>query len=273
MSERPITRAGHIAYGRNRFCGADVFDELAAQVVTPGDLLARALGARALDEDDRELLRCAALALTSPDPRVWPLKLTRVLASYGNVFAGFYGAQLASATQKMGPNSGTGAAQALAWLLDQIRDDDDDEAFARKLDSYLAQVGRIGGFGVPFRDEDERQVALTRLLEHHPITRRRPWQMHLRMARVMRAAHGLQVNVVLPLVAIALDLGIAPRRAGLWMSLTMAHTFAAHAVEALDHDAPFLRELPVASIDYRGRAPRQSPAAAAATARGSARAG
>ena len=48
------------------------------------------------------------------------------------------------------------------------------------------------------------------------------------------------------------------------MSTTMVHTFAAQALEAVDQDASLLRELPVASLDYRGQPPRQSAAARAA---------
>lgn len=83
---------------------------------------------------------------------------------------------------------------------------------------------------------------------------------------MVRASRQIAPNVVLPVVAIVLDLHIPPTRVGLFMSVLMSHTFAAHALEASDHDAEVLRVLPAEALDYRGPAPRQSAAAAAATA-------
>jgi hypothetical protein len=247
---RPITRAGHIAYGRNRFCGADVFDTLAHEVRTPIDLLIRSFGGRTLDDEDREVLRCVSLALTSPDARVWPLKLTRVLASHGNLFAGFYGAQLANFTDIIGPNAATSCARALATIAAAT---DIDAAVAR----FLERKQVIGGFGVPFREEDERLVELERLLANHPITHRKPWLVSRALARALRQRNNVRPNVVSALAAIVLDLAIAPHRAGLFVGVMMAHTYAAHTLEACDDDAR-LRELDFRHVDFRGRAPRRS---------------
>jgi len=255
---RPITHAGHIAYGRNRFCGADVFDTLARTVVTPTDLLMRAFGARALDDADREVLRAVALALTSPDARVWPLKLTRVLASHGNPYAGFYGAQLASFTELIGPNAGASAARALATISAEVDDPADVAHVDAVIARYLEPRPIIGGFGVPFREEDERLVELERLLAGHPITIRKPWLLSHALRRALLRRSDLRPNVVSPLAAIALDLWIAPHRAGMFISVMMTHTFAAHALEACDLDTELLREIDVSHIDYRGRAPRRS---------------
>ena len=256
---RPITRVGHIAYGRNRFCGADVFGKLAYEVAIPSDLIVRAFGGRRLDTADREVLRCVALAVTSTDARVWPLKLARILASHGNLYAGFHGAQLANATDRMGPNAGTGAALALAAISDAVGAAHDDasviEAAAHRLVEAQAV---IGGFGVPFRDEDERLVELAKLLECHPITRRRAWRMYRGLAAAVYARSKVRANVVAALAAIAIDFEIAPHRVGLFITIAMSHTFAAHALEACDHDGELLRELAVEHVEYRGQPPRVS---------------
>ena len=255
---RPITRAGHIAYGRNRFCGADVFDTLAREVRTPTDLLIRSFGGRTVDDDDREVLRCVSLALTSPDARVWPLKLTRVLASHGNLFAGFYGAQLANFTDIIGPNAATSCARALATIGNAVDDATNTAALDAAIANLLERKPIIGGFGVPFRDEDERLVELERLLANHPITRRKPWLVAHALARAIHQRSNVRPNVVSALSAIALDLGIAPHRAGLFVGVMMTHTYAAHALEACDHDDALLREIDFQHVDYRGRAPRRS---------------
>jgi hypothetical protein len=255
---RPITRAGHIQYGRNRFCGADVFDTLEARMRSPTDLLILSFGGRPLDDEDREVLRCVSLAVASPDPRVWPLKLTRVLASRGNLFAAFYGAQLANFTDIIGPNAATSCAGAIAAIAARVDDPTDARALDVAIAAFLEPKPIVGGFGVPFRDEDERLVELERLLADHPITRR-PWWLIVRaLGRAIGERSNIRPNVVSALCAIFLDLGIAPHRAGLLLGVMMTHTYAAHAVEACDQDGPLLREIDVEHVDYRGHAPRRS---------------
>lgn len=256
---RPITRAGHIADGRNRFCGADVFDQLAHEVATPADLVIRAFGGRTLDDRDREVLRGIALALASPDARVWPLKLTRVLSSHGNSYAGFHGAQLANDTDKIGPNAANSAARAFATVSDEVGEAiDDPHRVDAAIARYLETTPVVGGFGVPFRDEDERLVELTKLLAGHPIARRRHFRIARAFAETIRRRSDTRPNVVSPLAATVLDFQIPPHRAGLFLAIMMSHTFAAHALEACDHDGPLLREIGFEHVAYRGHPPRRS---------------
>jgi hypothetical protein len=256
---RPIQRIGHIADDDNRFCGSAVFGELGDRVVMPSDLVALAIGLPRLDAADREVLRCMTLSTTSPDARVWPLKMARVLASFGNPYAGCFGAQLGNASEHMGPGTASSAAASLAWLAARIDDVTDRAQVAAAVAAHVAERGRLAGFGVPFRDQDERLLGLHRLLAGHPATRRPMWRLHERIIEVVRAEQGVEPNVVFPITALMLDLGIAPRRAGMFLSLIMGHTFAAHALEASDQDGPYLRRLPDDAIEYRGRAPRPVP--------------
>jgi hypothetical protein len=268
---RPVQRAGHIGYHDNRFCGHGVFGDLHASVRDPIDLMLLAFGVRVADHD-LEVVRCMALALCSPDARVWPLKLTRTLSSYGSPIAGFFGAQLANGSERMGPGTASGAAASLAWLAAQVGDappaDDGDAALADAVGRHLVERGRIMGFGVPFRAEDERLLALRRMLAGHPATRRPAWRMFERLERVMRAREGLPPNIVIALAALLVDLGLAPHRAGMFFGMIMAPTFAAHALEAADHDGPLLQELPADALEYRGAGARRSPAEAARVAVG-----
>ncbi len=261
---RPIQRVGHIGDVDNRFCGAAVFAELATTTVNPIDLMARAFGMPALDDDGRELLRCVALAVVSPDARVWPLKMTRALASYGNPYAGFFGAQLGSASDRMGPGTAAVGAASLVWIRQQVGAAPTAEAVAAAVAEHVATRGRIAGFGVPMRPEDERLLGLRTLLERHPARDRPNWRLHLLVADAIRASQQLEPNIVIALAALLLDLGLAPHRAGIFVSVMMAPTFVAHALEASDHDGPYLRELPMAAIEDRSTPPRRTAAAAAA---------
>jgi hypothetical protein len=67
--------------------------------------------------------------------------------------------------------------------------------------------GRIAGFGVPFRPEDERAVHLTRLLQGHP-GRRAAVAVHPRSRRLSGPDDRPATVCRWPL---SLDLGIAPR--------------------------------------------------------------
>jgi hypothetical protein len=263
---RPVQRVGHIGDDDNRFCGASVFTELAPRGDGAVELLALAVGAPRLTAIDREALRCVALCTTSPDARVWPLKLARTLASYGNPVAGCYGAQLGNASRSMGPGTATGAATSLVWLRERVGDEPDRAALTDAVVAHQRERGRILGFGVPFRKEDERLLAMHRFLADHPTTRRPTWRLHTQVIEVMRALHGLEPNVVFPSAALFTDLGVPPHRAGMLLSMIMGHNFAAHAIEAAEQDGPWLQELPSSAIDDHSRAPRRSPAAEATAA-------
>lgn len=275
---RPIQRAGHIGDRDNRFCGHGVFTELHAATRDPFELVLLALGLRIADVDV-EVVRCMALALCSPDARVWPLKLARTLAAYGNPIAGCFGAQLASDSERMGPGTAAGAAASLRWLAEELAaagltvDADAaavDAELAAAVERHRASRGRIMGFGVPFRAEDERLIALRQMLAGHPATRRPTWRLFERLATVMRARDGLAPNIVIALAALLVDLGLAPHRAGMLVGMIMAPNFCAHALDAADHDGGLLIELPPEVLAYQGTAPRRSPAAQARAAVGSA---
>lgn len=269
---RPTQRAGHIGTDDNRFCGSAVFADLATRVADPTALLCLAFGMPLPDADGREVLRCACLSVTSPDARVWPLKMTRVLASYGNPYAGFFGAQLANFSDRMGPGTATHAARSLCWIAERLERDaltrdaladaePTDERVAAVVAEHLASRGRIAGFGVPFRKEDERLLGLLRLLSGHASQHGRFWRLHLRVVAAMRQRDGLEPNIVIALVALFLDLGLPAARAGMFLTSMMAQNFAAHALEASERDAAILQQLEPRFLEDQCAPPRRSPRA------------
>jgi hypothetical protein len=267
--DRPLQRAGHIGDVDNRYCGAAVFAELAHTLVDPSELVARACGVSGMSAEDREVVRAIALALTSPDARVWPLKLARTLASYGNAHAGLHGAQLLNAGVTMGPGAHASCAASLRWLHDRVGDDPAGDALAAALDEHDRHNRRFCGFGVPLRPFDERIVGLNACLRGHAATRRRYWRFALRVGDAVKARDGIEPNIVLPLSALMLDLGFTPRRCAVFAGAMISHCFTAHAVEAAEQDGPWLSSLPAAAIDDRSPPLRSStPRPAAATASG-----
>jgi hypothetical protein len=74
----------------------------------------------------------------------------------------------------------------------------------------------------------------------------------------MKRREPIEPNIVLPLSALMLDLGFAPERCGDFAGAMMTHVFLAHAVEAAEHDGPWLQALPAAAIDDRSPPLRRS---------------
>lgn len=112
-----------------------------------------------------------------------------------------------------------------------------------------ATRGRFGGFGVPFRPQDERRIGLLRLLQDSPLAEGRYWRLHL---QVVAALAPLPPNCVISLTALLLDIGLHPERCGMAFSVCMAHIYLAHALESAQQDGARLHHLPVETVDYQG---------------------
>lgn len=256
---KPIdTRVGQILDDDNRFLGRSVFSDWERELRSPSDTLLVALGARELTSLDREAIRLVSLCLISPDARVWPLKLTRLLSSRGDAVAGYLGGQLVTAGRVMGPGAGRHAARCLHRVGESTGLDPSTEEVRAAVDAWKREAGTtiIGGFGVPFRPQDERRVALVRFVGDGPLARRRHWQLHF---RVVEALAPTPPNVVISIVALLLDVGVPAERCGLAVSVLMQHVFLAHALEAAQTDGA-LTSLPRELVGYRGIAARHTSA-------------
>jgi hypothetical protein len=254
------TRVGHIGPTDNRFLGRSVFGQLHREITGPSDLLSLTLGAR-LGEVEREALRLVALCATSPDARVWPLKLCRLLSSHGDPIAGCFGAQLISAGSIMGPGTAAGAAAGLRFVAERLEAEPqpDEEAVARATADWCARNGnRFQGFGVPFRPEDERLLAMRRFVAGGALEKGPHWQLQQRVAAAIWRQCALPPNVALGAAALLLDAGIPAHRCGAALALLMSPLFVAHALEAAERDGANLHSLPPSSVDFRGADPRHS---------------
>lgn len=246
------TRVGLIQRDDNRFCGQSAFQHWVNVWSGPFDANLAALGIE-LTPLNREAMRLITVASTSPDARVWPLKLSRLLSSWGDATAGYFGSQLVTAGKVMGPGAVRGAARCLAHLASHVGPDFTvAEVAARFAEFRAANPGPVGGFGVPFRPTDERRVALLRFVGDGSL-RRRHWRLH---EALVDAAPLKAPNVVLSIAALLLDAGVAAERSGLVTTLLMSHVFLAHALEAADTDGAPLNAWPVDAVKYEGVAAR-----------------
>lgn len=253
------TRVGLIVEGDNRFLGRSAYGDWCERMTSACDGLLVALGVRDPSPASREALRLAMLGTMSPDARVWPLKLTRLLASHGDPLAGFFGAQLVSTGKVMGPGAALHAARALQFVANRVGEAPTDAQVATAVAAWKTRCGgKVGGFGVPFRAEDERRVHLLRLAAGTPTADGRHYRLH---EQVVAAMHPLRPNVAFTVAALFLDIGIDAEHAGVALAVTMSHVFLAHALEAAAQDGPRLHSLPADAVEYRGVPPRHSRAA------------
>lgn len=248
------TRVGCIVEGDNRFLGRSVYHEWERSIETPADPLLHVLGVTRLDSVTREAFRLLSLCVMSPDARVWPLKLTRLLASWGDPIAGFFGAQLVTAGRVMGPGATTFAAQALTSIARAVGTEPTLASVQAAAERFKDETqAPLAGFGVPFRDVDERRVALLRFVGDGPLSQRAYWKLHQLLVETQAPA---APNCIISFAALLLDAGVPPERCGLAVTLLMPHVFAAHALEASTLDGAKLNSWPVTQVKYKGAGPR-----------------
>jgi len=254
------TRIGHIGFGDHRFRGYSVLNEL----IDSTDGLALTwlgISGRSLLSEERDIIRLMTLAATAADARVWPVKITRLLSAYGNAYAGFLGGQLATPSERIGAGSLERTAHTLKEFMDAIEDkggEIDATTITPLLLKYLEKNPILNGFGVPFRDVDERLVALMKRISGHPAEKKPFWRLAAVLMTLMRELKKVEPNVGIAMGALLLDLGIPPEKAAIVCSiLMMSPLFAAHALEASQPEYNHWRALSADQINYTGT-PRRS---------------
>jgi citrate synthase len=253
----------HVAWAgwdEHRFMGYDVFGELAGRQSFVA-LSILAITGRAPSPAQARALDALAGTVTVADPRIWPLKLVRVASSSGSSLAGLAAGLLAIESDFIGPWTSRGAAADLVALRARVRDKRGaalDTAILR----YFEGRGRIIGFGVPFRDVDERVVGVRAQLRRLRRTHLPHWVLAERVWATLRRARRLEPNIGSALSAALLDLDIAPEHTPAVSVVLGLPTLIANAIEGASQAPAALRALPEASIAYVGPRPRRSPRAA-----------
>ncbi len=261
-----VTRVGHARFDDHHFCGYGQLNELLGQESYMG-LLALAAGGRRMTSEETAVLDDFAVALSAADPRIWPLKVTRLVASYGGMLAGFAAGQLCTAGSTIGGTVVGAAAELLIRIRAATAALTDAPAVRAVIRAIIAEADRLPGYGVAFRAQDERLVALRPRLAARGRTEMEHWKLFERVSEVVAEDRKLQPNITVAAAAFLLDMGFLPDQAAVVGTFAIQSAFIANAVEGAAKPQPCLRALPTDSIDYVGRAPRQSPAATANRAR------
>ncbi len=255
------TNLAHWGWEEHQYFGHEVFGELIGEETFTG-LSALAVLGRRLSPECCALLDDTAVALTLADPRIWPLKLTRLVASYGGIIPAAAAGLMIQEGARIGPWTTLQAATLLGQFKDAIDGRwDDPERVHAVVHAYLDEHSFVWGFGTPFRPRDERLVALVERVRFHERDTLPHWRTMQVVSEVVRDQRKTEPNVGLAVAALLLDMGLSDREIGPLTTTLMQHMFFANAVEGARQAPDFLRELPPEHLRYTGKAARKSPRA------------
>jgi hypothetical protein len=262
MSATIETRVAFAEHGDNQFRGYAVKTELAGRVGW-AELIALAVGSR-IDSANAALLEDAMACTLAADPRIWPLKVTRLVSSYGGALAGFCAGHLLLEEALMGPWPTGLAAELLVEIRGALGDATRDETLiAEWVTREIARGRKLAGFGVPFRREDERLIALKECVERRGRSAMPFWSLAMVLDVTMFAQKNVHANQSLALAALLLDLGFGTVQIPVVTTAMLDLCFYANAIEEASLASEILRRLPEEYVEYVGRAPRESPRAEA----------
>ena len=257
-----VTHVGHADWNENHFRGHAVNAELVGRDGW-ASVFSLAVGGPRLKGDDAGVLEDVAVCALAADPRIWPVKVARLVAAYGSPLMGLAAGHAALEGALMGPVP-TGAAGAmLIELRARLGDAITSRSAVAELIEESLKRGRVAGFGVAFRGIDERVVAMKDCLRRRHRDDGVHWRLIMLLDEVMAEKKDLHVNFSMATAAILLDLGYSPPQITLIMSTFLDVCFYANVMEGAEQRSESLRELPASCIEYVGRAPRLSPRAEA----------
>jgi len=258
MTDSIRTRVARADHGDNQYAGHSVLRDLAGRASTAATL-ALAAGMTAISEDDARVLDDVLVCSLAADPRIWPVKVSRLISSYGGTAIGYGAAHLSLEGARVSPWPTGECGELLVELGAQLGESPSAEDVQRVVDARLEGRRMFAGFGVVFRDEDERMVALEACLERKHRTGRRYWRLMRLVEAALLRHKKLPANAGAGVAAACLDVGMTPRQAAIFATACASVCFLANAVEGAEQRPAVLRRLPDEALRYEGPAARPSP--------------
>ncbi len=250
------TRVAQARWGDNRFWGYSVLAELAG-TTTQWSAISLAVGHRRLTDREARLLDDVIVCSLAADPRIWPLKVVRLLSAYGNVAPGLVAGVLCTEGGFMGWRA---YAPAATFLQTIARDAPSSDARIAMLDALRARGDYAPGFGVAFRRADERATALARCVRSREMDGGRFWTLLQEVDALLRP-RGAPMNIAAASAAVFLDLGFTPAQLEALGPYLLFPNYLANALEGATQAPSLLRRLPADNLEDRTPPPRRSPRA------------
>lgn len=260
---KPIirTRVAHAGHDSQRYRGHDLFRDLLPSRLSA--LLVLGITGRRISPDVAELVDDVILCVAVADPRIWPMKIARLASSYGSDVAGLAAPFFAMAEARLGPAPFGPAARGLADLVATVGFDPSDEALEAELGRWFEARRFPAGFGVPFRERDERCEGLEASLRRLGRWEGEHVRLYRRITETVRRKRWPEPNITLLTAAALLDAGFGPDEIVPIMHVAAIPSFQANAVEEAQLRSPSLRALPLDWIEDRSPPLRRTPAKAA----------
>lgn len=262
MGEPPTltipTRVGWAGWNEHFHFGHRVFAELAGSESYTG-LLALAVTGRRFSRSECDMLDDFAATMTIAEPRIWPMKVTRLVASYGRTVPAALAGTLCFESHLIGPWTTRETATLLMELMELAGANAPESAIEAATLELMAHHPRLIGFGVPFRAVDERVVALADCVARRGRDTLPYWSMSQRMWATVRESRQLEPNISAALAAAGLDLGLTPDELAPLTVALLQNIFWANAVEGARQAPAVLRRLPDDRVEYVGTKARKSP--------------
>ena len=246
------TRVGRAEHTENQFRGRAVNAQLAG--LTSGwSALSLSVGHHELSDDEAAILDDMVVCSLAADPHIWPLKVARLVSSFGRIAPALAAGMLSTAGGFMGWGTYCAAARFIQRYSAEV---DGSSVIEESRQEYK----HIPGFGVAFRREDERAVAFRTCVETRGFHHGRYW-LALCSAEGRLAERGLPVNIAGVSAAVLLDLGFTPNQIDALGPVLLLPNYLANAVEGAAQAPAILRTLPSECIEDRTPPPRLSPRA------------
>jgi len=258
------TRVAHAGWDDHRYFGYSVFNELAGHETYTG-LIGLTVHGRRISSEQVRILDDIAGAFAVAEPRIYALKIVRLISSFGRILPACASGILYMEDAIIGPWTSKYAAENLVELDNLIGSNlDDNEYVTKRTIEFLEKKKRLKGYGVPFRSSDERIRAIRKCIERRERHTRRVWRLFEAVSDVLRKERGLEPNVSTALAAVYLDLGFTSDEIPVIATALSHNLLLANAIEEAKQKSPALQRLPEDSILYVGKARRKSPRAVAA---------
>ena len=258
---RISTRCAHWGWDDHEYFGYSVFRELTGHESMIGMSALSVLGRR-LPKECCDVLEDIICVSTLADPRIWPLKIARLVASYGSTMPAVAASLSIQEGARIGPWKAADAARALGEMHEAMRGQHDNKAVVHEVaEWYFATHRVVPGFGTPYRDRDERLAALHQCMIQRQRNQLPYWGTMCAVSDAAHLLYHIAPNIVFGTAAALLDMEMSCDEIGAITTVLFQHMFMANAVEGARTRATSLRELPEGFLRFVGRPSRISPRA------------
>jgi len=254
------TRVAQMGAQDHLFSGYQIFNELLGNESIVG-LFALSVGLPKLNQEDITMLNDLSTVNMLCDPRIWPVKLSRLVASYGSALHGFCAGNLMHDNTFIGAGPCQRGAELFVELMSAIGGPEHIEN-TKQVEAQIKIIvsrERWPGFGVPFRVTDERMDALKKHLSDKVQSTKPFWNLLLRTEEYLLRTQRCGVNILGGICAVMLDMGFTPEQSAWMLVLIIQGNFSGAAFEGAQQKAESLQNLPLDFISYEGPLPRKSP--------------